>query len=83
MIGAAYIPMNWAAAQNSLFKEHPLLCEDTESVGFNSHVQCYVDGGFCRMNTRDKLRIAVAIRRELMHPKTHKIRREISRRCTK
>ena len=39
---------------NDLQNYKNLTCENTKSVAFQSHINCYVDNGFCELSEHDK-----------------------------
>lgn len=58
--GEKWITATMACLQEELvdFAEAKTACSTIQKKAFESHVQCYVNSGFCELPTDDKLKIA-------------------------
>jgi hypothetical protein len=59
-----------------------LTCENAAPVAIQSHVDCYVNNGFCDIQFRDRLVIFWEIKSELPDPEFQASMRQILRKCS-
>lgn len=56
-------------------------CSTSETIGYESHVGCYVEQGFCGLSREDKLRILWVVRAEITKSKFRSVANRILRAC--
>lgn len=58
-----------------------LSCRELQQNGFESHVPCYVQTGFCSLPLQDKVNIFIDIRRSLLKPQVILSGLEVMKEC--
>lgn len=60
---------------------HSASCTDIKKLAFNSHVNCYVDSGFCHLSKVDQLSIAKEVRASFLEADTWREAAAVNRAC--
>lgn len=79
--GRIYLPQIRACLIEAVASTEGLTCENAEHVIFRSHVDCYVENGFCRLPFADRWRILWTIKGEFWRPLLYGAIWQIEDRC--
>jgi hypothetical protein len=58
-------------------------CDSVEAFAFESHVSCYVESGFCEMNSLDKMHILWMIRDQVATPNFAEVGAAVAAECVR
>lgn len=59
----------------------PLSCEDLETKAFESHLDCYMETGFCDLSFADKLTVLRVAGLDALYPKTMEVSLKVAATC--